>query len=211
MLRSLFLLPLLGLMLSTPSFATPVAASGATELYVSSLDTLEGGLGLTVAPLGPTSAFQPPTLPSPFLFLPITAFDSVEDQVLHEGVGLSLAAGGNSVALENFIVDRDDLVILADVSVNGGLAASDAPVFDLVDCAVGGGCLGLDGVLSLDGLGLELSSVAADVLFDVFGVPGLEDTPIGVANVHLLVAAEPSVLLLGAGLAGLLVFGRRRA
>jgi len=210
--RRQILLALLSLSLfaAAPAAAVPMAASGTTQVYVSAFGTLTGDLGLSVTPLGPTEVFQPAGLPSPNLFFPITAFDATEAQIFHDGIGLSLGAGGTTVDLENFVVDADDLVVLDDVTGTSTGFTPGAPVFDVIDCAPAG-CTGLDGVTGVDGLGLLLSDTAAGVLHLEFGVPGLGGTPIGVANSFLQVP-EPSVALLFAGGAlGLAAARRRRA
>jgi hypothetical protein len=208
---------------SGAAVAEPAPAGGATEVYVSSFDTLTD-LGFTVTPLGPTDVFQAASLPNPSLFFPITEYDPVESQIFHEGIGLSLTESAGSLELTNFIVDGDDGVVLADV-MSSSVTAEDAEVFDLTDCAAVGGCTGLDGTVALDGLELSLTELAATVLYDEFmdlfdgaglDFAALAGLPIGVANVFLIpeVVPEPTVVtLLGAASAGLAwrVRSRRRA
>ena len=196
--------------LGSPTLAAPVSATGVTEIYVSSFTALQE-LGLTVEVLGDDAeVFFPPSLPNPNLYYPITAFDPDDVQVFHDGIGLAL----NDVELTDFIVDADDFVVLADVSAPISGMIEDAPVFDIVDCAALGGCVGLDGVLAVDGLGLELSATARSVLGVEFMLSDdvlPAGTPIGVANSFLASVPEPGALaLLRPGLFGLVRFGERR-
>ena len=183
---------------SAQSFAAEEPATGATEIHVTSFGTLTDGLGLTVGLTGNFQLVEIDTLPSPYVFYEITSVDLDLGRVYHEGVGLELGAGGTTVALENFIVDTGVSAVFADVTAPG-LMVADAPVFDVVPCAPDG-CMGLDGTLTVSGLGLNLSETAAGVLSAAFGVDDLTGTPIGVANSSILVP-EPALLsLLGLGL-----------
>lgn len=180
-----------GVSAAARSEAAAIPAGGATEIHVTSFGTLTDGLGLTVTPTGNFQLVVIDALPSPFVYYDITSFDAALARVFHEGVGLELAADGVTVALENFIVDAGAGTVFADVTAPGVMAA-DAPVFDVVPCAPAG-CTGLDGTLTLSGLGLNLSETAAGVLSDAFGVDDLTGTPIGVANSSIIVP-EPAAL-----------------
>jgi hypothetical protein len=109
----------------------------------------------------------------------------VVGSIEHEGSGLSLTGGGKTVELENFVVDPDESVLTGDVTVDGTVAAEDAPLFFLDGRTLNP----LDtessaGNAILEGTTVSLTKTAADTLNMVFGVDVLtEFFLVGVAEI----------------------------
>ena len=107
----------------------------------------------------------------------------VQGIILHNGSGMSLTAGSTVVSLSNFTINPGNSKLYGDVAVNGSVAVSQAPLFDLH-----GGSLkplqvkGNQGILQ--GTTVHVSSAAADLLNKTFGTtavkPGLL---VGVATI----------------------------
>ena len=150
-----------------------------TRVELTSAPTLIGTLGLSVQPVGigtleavgPTAVF------------PITG-GSVDDMsgaalVEHDGSGLILSAGRDSLALLNFLIDTAQSTIFGDAVViddtNGTIEASalnDVPLFTFNA-----------------GLDLFLTGAAAGAIESLFGVPGLTGFEIGTAQLDLATTA----------------------
>ncbi len=215
-------LALLGLVIASPASAVPQAATGATSIYLSSFGTLTdpNGFDLTLTPIdldsGTAELYQSDLLPSPTVFYGVTAVDLDTLEIFHEGTGLDISQGDLSVLLEDFVVDGDDLTITADFTTADSGLSGTAPIFNLVDCRTTGFCAGLDGTITVDGLGLFLTEAAIGVLAAEFGAENLEgittETPIGVANSTFQLVPEPStaLLLLVGGLSVATRIRRRR-
>ncbi len=215
LLGSLFAILLAG----APAAAAPMPATGGTSVYLSSADAL-AGLGLTVDVLGVAqgNAVVNPTpfLPSPTVTFKVTAVDAATVQIFHDGSGIELSVGSAlSVKLENFVINGLVPSITADVTALDSGVSATADVFDLRDCRMlVGFCVGTDGTITVDGLGLFLTDTAISVLEGEFGMGALGpvdgDTLIGVANSTFI--PEPSTaLLIGGGLIGLASRRRGRA
>lgn len=101
------------------------------------------------------------------VFEPGTVDPYVIGQIQHENSGLSLTAGGTTVEITNLNVDPGVSKVYGDVSVNGELAASSVPVFNLDGRTLKP--LQAEGSKAvLTGTKVTISEVAAPVLNDVF-------------------------------------------
>lgn len=206
---------LLCLVGATTASAVPMPATGGTSIYLSSAGALDG-LGLTVDLIGaPDNAVLNPTpfLPSPTVTFRITEVDLVTTEIFHDGSGLGLSSGSNFVNLENFVINGGGPSPSISAAVETSLAgfAGIVDVFSLRDCrSLAGFCLGLDGRITVDGLGLFLTPEAVAALEGEFGQGSLgsisTNSVIGVANSTFI--PEPSTALLVGG--GLLVLAARR-
>lgn len=94
-------------------------------------------------------------------------------QVQHEGSGLSLEAGGTKVEITNLNVDPGVSKVYGDVSVNGEVAASSVPVFNLDGRTLEP--LSTEGQNAvLQGTKVQISEVAAPLLNDTFKTDAVE-------------------------------------
>jgi len=164
----------------SPVAAVPALFGGNTAValdsnFLAALKTL----GLT------PSTFGTATLTNGSIHFPITGGDVVywspkgsyrpyvQGIILHEGSGLTLTAGGTAVTLSNFTVNPGNSELYGDVAVNGTVAASQAPLFDLY-----GGTLkalqlsGNDAILT--GTTVHVSSTAAGLLDKVFNTTAVK-------------------------------------
>ncbi|HWM10474.1 MAG TPA: hypothetical protein VNO82_14075 [Solirubrobacteraceae bacterium] len=122
---------------------------------------------------------------------PGTVSPFVQGELDHDGAGLSLAAGGKRVELTDFVVDPGASVLTGTVSVDGEVAAQDAPLFFLdgrtlnpleVDDA--------NGTAILEGTTVKLKAEAAELLNGTFGIQDLQEgLVIGVAKITIDTAA----------------------
>ena len=104
------------------------------------------------------------------LLFPITGGtldENLAGRIEHEGSGLRFGRNGNTLDVENFIIDTTAGVVLGDVSANGALVASDATLFNL---AVGGLSAGQITDLGNPMIGLRISETAIGAFRDVLGV-----------------------------------------
>lgn len=169
-------------------------------------------LGLTPGIIGGASIVSGAPLTVGF---PITGGSldaSLGGFILHEGSGVSLTAGGNSLILGNFIIDTVSQRVLGDASLNGTLLANDLALFDFnLGSVTPAQLTDLDNPL----LGLFFTAGAANALTTVFGAPDLTGAQFGLAATSPVLAAavpEPAswaLLIVGFGLVG--VTARRRA
>lgn len=175
-----------------------VAAGGGGDTAVTvDGDTLEALTGLGVTP----SAFGTATLEDGVISFPITggnvsvyekdAVDRyVQGQVLHEGSGLNLAAGGTTVTVGNFDVDPTFSIVYGDVAVNKKVAATGIPIFRLDGRTLKTPTFD-GGTAVLEGSGVFLSTGAADLLNKTFGTDALSgSTKIGVAKISAKIPAS---------------------
>lgn len=88
-------------------------------------------------------------------------------QIQHENSGLSLTAGKTTVEITNLNVDPGVSKVYGDVSVNGEVAASSVPVFNLDGRTLNPLEAQGDQAI-LEGTKVTISEVAAPVLNDVF-------------------------------------------
>jgi hypothetical protein len=114
----------------------------------------------------------------------------VQGSIDHTG-GLSLTGGGKTVELTDFVIDPGASVLTGTVSVDGEVAAEDAPLFSLdgrtLDpLAVNEG----NGTAVLEGTTVKLKAEAAQLLNETFAVDALEEgLVIGVAKITVNTAA----------------------
>ena len=124
-------------------------------------------------------------------FEPGTVSPFVQGEILHEGSGLSLTAGGKKVELEDFNVDPGASVLTGRVSVDGEVAADEAPLFFLDGSTLEPLRSTDDGRAVLEGTTVELKAEADQLLNETFGIQDLQEgLKIGVAKITL--NAEPS-------------------
>jgi hypothetical protein len=114
----------------------------------------------------------------------------VQGSIDHTG-GLSLTGGGKTVELTDFVIDPGASVLTGTVSVDGEVAAEDAPLFfldgrTLDPLAVNEG----NGTAVLEGTTVKLKAEAAQLLNETFAVDALEEgLVIGVAKITVNTAA----------------------
>jgi hypothetical protein len=98
----------------------------------------------------------------------------VQGVIFHDGSGLTLAAGGTTVELSNFAIDPGKPArLFGDVTVNGELAAPNAPLFNLDGSTLSAPTTGADGSAVLDGTTVKLSDEAAALLNSTFETDAL--------------------------------------
>jgi len=98
----------------------------------------------------------------------------VQGVIFHDGSGLTLAAGGTTVELSNFVIDPGKPArLFGDVTVNGELAAPNAPLFNLDGSTLSAPTTGADGSAVLDGTTVKLSDEAAGLLNSTFKTDAL--------------------------------------
>jgi hypothetical protein len=125
--------------------------------------------------------------------------------ILHEGSGVSLTTGGNSLTLSNFIIDTVSQRILGDAALNGASLANDLSLFSFDLASVTPAQLTN---LNAPALALFFTPGAAGALTQVFGAPDLTGVQFGLAATGPSLAGavpEPAtwaLLIVGFGLVG---------
>jgi hypothetical protein len=111
-----------------PAHATAILPGNSTDITLTSAPTL-GALGVSVTPVGTATIDASGAFP--VASFPITGGTSLPAglTILHAGSGLRFENAVGNLELRDFIVDTTRLRVLADVSVNGVSAFTDAPVF----------------------------------------------------------------------------------
>jgi hypothetical protein len=114
----------------------------------------------------------------------------VQGSIDHTG-GLSLTRGGKMVELTDFVIDPGASVLTGTVSVDGEVAAEDAPLFFLDGRTLNPLAVNeSNGTAVLEGTTVKLKAEAADLLNQTFGVTALEEgLEIGVAKITVNTAA----------------------
>jgi hypothetical protein len=170
---------------------------------------LLSSVGISVAPTG-SAAVALDIAGRPEALFPITGGDVVglTGTIEHDGSGLVLAQGGTELPLGNFLIDTTQLLLFGDTPLGN------VPLFDIGLCTnlagTAGECIDGDGSVLLDGFKLSLTQTAAGALTQVFGLPDLTGTQIGVARIDVRVVPEPGTLaLVGLGLAAVAARGRK--
>ena len=148
-----------------------------------------GSLKLTPAPVGSTEiskdgvASFPITGGNVTYYTPGTESPYVQGKVDHDGCGLSLTGGGKTVELTDFVVDPGKSLLTGKVTVDGEVAAEDAPLFFLDGRTLKPLQTGDDTAI-LEGTTVKLKQEAADLLNQTFGVDALAGGfVIGVAKI----------------------------
>jgi hypothetical protein len=116
-------------------------------------------------------------------YKPGTVNPYVQGMINHQGSGFSLTAGGKKVDLENFDVDPGKSVLTGRVSVDGKVAAENAPLFFLDGRTLKPLRTTDDGAV-LEGTTVKLKAEAADLLNQTYGIDALQEgLKIGVAKI----------------------------
>ena len=165
--------------------------------------TLDGGfvkalqtLKLTPAPLGDATiskagvASFPITGGNVTYYQPGSVSPFVQGEIDHDGAGLSLIGGGKTVELTDFVVDPGASVLTGKVSVDGKVAAEDAPLFFLDGRTLNPLEVNDNGTAVLEGTTVKLKAEAAQLLNQTFGVDALQEgVVIGVAKITINTSA----------------------
>jgi hypothetical protein len=169
--------------------------STAVTLDAGFADALKS-LKLTPAPVGDASissagvASFPITGGNVKYYEPGSVSPFVQGEIDHEGGGLSLTGGGKKVELTDFVVDPGASVLTGTVSVDGEVAAQDAPLFFLDGRTLNPLEVNDDGTAVLEGTTVKLKAEAAELLNQTFAVDALtEGLVIGVAKITINTAA----------------------
>jgi hypothetical protein len=147
-----------------------------------------GDLGLTPGTVGggrhvKGSLVFPITGGNVGLYTPGEVSPYVIGQLQHEGSGLTLAAGGTTVRLSNFVVDPGISRVYGDVAVNGQTAVTSAYLFRLDGRTLKP--VQTEGRFAiLEGTKVFISDVAAGLLNKTFGTKAVTDQLlVGVAKI----------------------------
>jgi len=109
----------------------------------------------------------------------------VQGELDHDGSGLSLTGGGKTVELTDFVIDPGASMLTGTVSVDGTVAAEDAPLFFLDGRTLEPLATSTD-TATLQGTTVKLKDEAATLLNDTFGTDALKGgLVIGVAKLTL--------------------------
>jgi len=171
--------------------ADSILVGGVTQVTLTSAPTLTS-LGLAIAPTGTATVFTNSS------GVPVASFNitgnSPANLIFHDGSGLRFSAGGNSLAISNFLINTATNTISGTVMVNGALVGNGINLFNIGS-----------------GLTLTLSSTALGAFGSTFGlnqatVTALSTAVIGTARViPASEVPEPGTMLLllsGAAVAG---------
>ena len=114
----------------------------------------------------------------------------VQGSIDHTG-GLSLTGGGKTVELTDFVIDPGASVLTGTVSVDGEVAAQDAPLFFLDGRTLNPLAVNeSNGTAVLEGTTVKLKAEAAELLNTTFGVDALQEgLVIGVAEITINTSA----------------------
>lgn len=152
-------------------------------------------LGLTPGVVGDAELVGGDTLEFPVtggnvsLFEPGTVDPYVVGQVQHEGSGLSLSAKGTTVEISNLNVDPTVSKVYGDVTVDGKVAASSVPVFNLDGRTLQPVEMQGENAI-LQGSKVQVSEVAAPLLNETFGTDAIErGLVVGTATITASTAA----------------------
>jgi hypothetical protein len=158
--------------------------------FVEALGTLE----LTPAPIGAGRITKAGVARFPIsggnvtYYKPGSVSPFVQGEIDHDGSGLSLTGGGKTVELTDFVVDPGASVLTGKVSVDGVVAAENAPLFFLDGRTLQP--LRTEGATAvLEGTTVKLKDEAATLLNDTFGTDALAGgLVIGVAKITVNIA-----------------------
>ncbi len=191
--RSVVACAVLGLS-ANASASTVDLAGDFTAVELISFELLNG-LGLSVGPTGLATVDNSGS--NPIFTFPVTGgtLDTVTGAALieHDGSGLSITDGADTLTLENFFIDTDAGEMYGDVGING-TDAGNALLFTLSGSNT-----------------LLLSQPAADVLNDLFDTKLKKREKFGRATIKLTPVPVPAALpLLLSAIVGLGFLSRRR-
>lgn len=141
--------------------------------------TLDAKTGKIAFPItsGEVTYFKPDSGVTPF----------VQGEIIHQESGLSLTGGGKVVELTDFVVDPDESMVTAKVTVDGKTAVPSAPVFSLDGSTLKPLQANASaGTAVLEGATVSLTSEAAELLNMTFGTEALKESiKVGIAEVTL--------------------------
>jgi hypothetical protein len=102
----------------------------------------------------------------------------------------SLAAGGKTVELTDFVIDPGASVLTGTVSLDGDVAAESAPLFFLDGRTLNPLQVNDNGTAVLEGTTVKLKAEAADPLNQTFGIADLQEgMTIGIAKITINTSA----------------------
>ena len=160
--------------------------------FVEALTSLE----LTPGPVGDASISKAGVAAFPITGGNVTYYEPgsvspyVQGEIDHSGAGLSLEGGGKRVELTDFVVDPGASVLTGTVSVDGEVAAEDAPLFFLDGRTLNPLEVNDNGTAVLEGTTVKLKAEAAELLNTTFGVDALEEgLVVGVAKITINTSA----------------------
>lgn len=143
---------------------------------------------------------------------PITGGDldaSLAGTIRHDGSGVTLSNGINTLSLSNFVIDTTASLLLGDVALNGTTLGNSLSLFtfDL-------GTVTVPELVNLASpqLNLSITSTTAGALTSAFGSPDTSGLSIGLAATAPSLVPEPgawAMMIIGFGAVGLVV--RRRS
>jgi hypothetical protein len=189
---------------TTAAAATPKADLPDLSKGVSTAVTLDQGFLDGITKLGVTpGVIGSATLDGAVLSFPITGGNVkyytpgsvnpyVQGKIDHNGSGISLAAGGHKVELENFVVDPGTSSLTGKVTVDGSLFAASAPLFFLDGRTLKP--LAMEGTNAvLEGTVVKLAPEGAAALNKVFSLTGTPNAlpdyfTVGVAKITVATA-----------------------
>lgn len=153
-------------------------------------------LKLTPAPVGDAKISKAGVASFPISGGDVTYYEPgsvspfVQGTIDHTG-GLSLTGGGKMVELTDFVIDPGASVLTGTVSVDGEVAAQDAPLFFLDGRTLNPLAVNeSNGTAVLEGTTVKLKAEAANLLNKTFGVTALEEgLEIGVAKITVNTSA----------------------
>jgi len=116
----------------------------------------------------------------------------VVGQIQHEGSGLSLSAKGTTVEITNLNVDPTISKVYGDVTVDGKVAATSVPVFNLDGRTLQPLEMKGDDAI-LQGTKVQVSEVAAPLLNETFGTDAIKrGLVVGTATITASTAPAPA-------------------
>lgn len=156
-------------------FVRTLARLGIRLRPVGAARVAAGGVATFPITGGNVTAYEPGTV-SPF----------VRGRIEHRGAGLRLEAEGQEVALTDFVIDPGRSLLSGRLSIDGRVAASEAPLFFLDGRTLEPLRARDDGTAVLAGTTVRLRSDAAVLLNETLGVTGLKgDAVVGVARITI--------------------------
>jgi hypothetical protein len=200
---------LIAALVSIPSIANATAVIGGnTRLAFSSLIS-----GLSVGLLG--SANLVGGAPGLTINFGITGGDldaALAGTIRHDGSGVSLSNGTNTLALSNFVIDTVSSTVFGDAALNGTVVGGGLSLFVF---NLGSVTVGQLTDLSNPALDLSLTSTASGALDAAFGTGDTIGLSIGLAATAPVLAAIPepenwALLIIGFGMIGVTARARQK-